>query len=654
MSTIIAIFTISFNVQAVGEAILQDPEVTAQAEINKTKVIIEFKEPRNLKTIINLVQKSSTNQPAQLFAYYQIELEKVNLEIPAQLSTSDKYEIQISNISSSKSSFLSNLSQAKAINQKDIITLGENKIDLAELNSKVSLDELNKKSEEKEINPKITKISFDLNTLTDVLKNLQTKENNKGSDKKGLKEKKVQTNTLNTDTVVQIQSSDILSLQQKSPTYEEKKQILDQAKETKKQIAQQKIDAQETAKAKLEKDRRLAQTKQDRKAKKKEIQDKINQGKGDQVSLDDVYSLGDEGKDFGIEILPPEKEGDSPRIKQDNNKIRNFKEEKTLSQSIVDTFSSLLGFSSINAEAFDYETNTNIFHATPNTHKGTALDLFSGYMNNGARIGVWSKHDGWNQKFTLYQDGQITVGGKCIDLNNFGMFNGGKIQLWDCNGGPAQKWVYDTANRLRLKANPYFCIDNDYGNLGTGLYLWQCTGNTERFRHSYFEMRLYSRPSSLPGHTFVQIARFDDWNNVSANTTYSMWPSWTGNDNENQNTNFQYKEANDRYKQPGWDDRWVNHNSELPQGYNATQFANYANGLGYWAKVLPQWRYDQIVNGGYLIPIFVYVGQGDCVTYSVYLWHNYGGLYIPPGFGNGNWVVPGILANTLYNDQVYY
>lgn len=33
-----------------------------------------------------------------------------------------------------------------------------------------------------------------------------------------------------------------------------------------------------------------------------------------------------------------------------------------------------------------------------------------------------------------------TNSNKCVDVSNAGPANGTRLQIWDCNGTPAQKW----------------------------------------------------------------------------------------------------------------------------------------------------------------------------------------------------------------------
>jgi hypothetical protein len=72
--------------------------------------------------------------------------------------------------------------------------------------------------------------------------------------------------------------------------------------------------------------------------------------------------------------------------------------------------------------------------------------------------------------------GSLTgIGGKCVDVSNSATADGTKIQLWTCNGTPAQQWsrVGDTYRALGK------CLDIDNGGTvnGTKVQLWTCNGS---------------------------------------------------------------------------------------------------------------------------------------------------------------------------------
>jgi hypothetical protein len=59
--------------------------------------------------------------------------------------------------------------------------------------------------------------------------------------------------------------------------------------------------------------------------------------------------------------------------------------------------------------------------------------------------------------------------------------DGAKLQLWDCNGSAAQKWVYSGANDIvNPQANK--CVDATGQSSAdlTRLQLWTCSGNANQ------------------------------------------------------------------------------------------------------------------------------------------------------------------------------
>ncbi|MER7842325.1 ricin-type beta-trefoil lectin domain protein [Kitasatospora sp. NPDC096077] len=64
----------------------------------------------------------------------------------------------------------------------------------------------------------------------------------------------------------------------------------------------------------------------------------------------------------------------------------------------------------------------------------------------------------------------------CLDVSGNGTANGTPVQMWECNGGDAQRWTY---NGYRLQAANGKCLDvpgNNTGN-GTKLQIWDCLDN---------------------------------------------------------------------------------------------------------------------------------------------------------------------------------
>ena len=65
--------------------------------------------------------------------------------------------------------------------------------------------------------------------------------------------------------------------------------------------------------------------------------------------------------------------------------------------------------------------------------------------------------------------------GRCLDVAYANAFNGAAVQLWDCNGTPAQQW-YLEGNRIRSALGR--CLDVTAGNPGNGarVQTYDCNG----------------------------------------------------------------------------------------------------------------------------------------------------------------------------------
>lgn len=70
-------------------------------------------------------------------------------------------------------------------------------------------------------------------------------------------------------------------------------------------------------------------------------------------------------------------------------------------------------------------------------------------------------------------------GGLCIDAAGAGNTNGTVVQVYTCNGTPAQDWAYNSNDRtIRPTYNMNLCVTNQ--GSGMQLVLWTCDGNAAR------------------------------------------------------------------------------------------------------------------------------------------------------------------------------
>merc|ERR1712171_28997 len=75
------------------------------------------------------------------------------------------------------------------------------------------------------------------------------------------------------------------------------------------------------------------------------------------------------------------------------------------------------------------------------------MELSGGNSQNGGKIDLWKCNGLVNQAW-YWKDYKIQLAGankpgKCIDLPGGKTFNGNKLQLWECIGTDSQKWSLD-------------------------------------------------------------------------------------------------------------------------------------------------------------------------------------------------------------------
>ncbi|MBV2154869.1 RICIN domain-containing protein, partial [Kitasatospora sp. SUK 42] len=75
---------------------------------------------------------------------------------------------------------------------------------------------------------------------------------------------------------------------------------------------------------------------------------------------------------------------------------------------------------------------------------------------------------------------------KCVDENGASNTPGANVQMWDCNGGAAQRWTANTNGTITL-ANG-FCLDatNSGTGNGTPIQATTCWGNAQTNKAQQF------------------------------------------------------------------------------------------------------------------------------------------------------------------------
>ncbi|GAA5152233.1 MULTISPECIES: RICIN domain-containing protein [Amycolatopsis] len=118
-------------------------------------------------------------------------------------------------------------------------------------------------------------------------------------------------------------------------------------------------------------------------------------------------------------------------------------------------------------------------------YNGRCLDADLNTMGtNGGKVQLWDCNGQPQQSWTPLRDATIrSANARCLDadLNRIG-FNGVKVQLWDCNGQPQQRWFLQEDGSIRSGYNGR-CLDADLATLGangTKIQLWDCNGQIQQ------------------------------------------------------------------------------------------------------------------------------------------------------------------------------
>jgi beta-glucanase (GH16 family) len=115
-------------------------------------------------------------------------------------------------------------------------------------------------------------------------------------------------------------------------------------------------------------------------------------------------------------------------------------------------------------------------------YAGLCLDDANASTANFNPVQIWSCNGSPAQQWTVVVAGStLHVLGKCLDINGGGTANGTKVDLYDCNNTAAQVWIPQSNGSLY---NPQSnkCLDDTGWSTtpGTQVEIWDCTGNANQ------------------------------------------------------------------------------------------------------------------------------------------------------------------------------
>ncbi|MEV0977124.1 family 16 glycosylhydrolase [Streptomyces sp. NPDC049915] len=112
---------------------------------------------------------------------------------------------------------------------------------------------------------------------------------------------------------------------------------------------------------------------------------------------------------------------------------------------------------------------------------GKCVDVAGANPANGTPVQLYDCNGTPAQTWTAGADGTLRALGKCLDVTDRGTADGSTVQLWDCSGGANQQWVVTAAHDIvNPQANK--CLDATGGSSanGTRLQIWTCTGGANQ------------------------------------------------------------------------------------------------------------------------------------------------------------------------------
>ncbi|MGA5731549.1 glycosyl hydrolase [Streptomyces seoulensis] len=112
---------------------------------------------------------------------------------------------------------------------------------------------------------------------------------------------------------------------------------------------------------------------------------------------------------------------------------------------------------------------------------GKCVDVAGGATANGTAVQLYDCNGGDAQKWTVGTDGTVRALGKCLDVTGQGTVNGTRLQLWDCNGSGAQQWTAESDGHLKNPQSGRY-LDAPGGSTANGTRLQIYDRNTNAWQ----------------------------------------------------------------------------------------------------------------------------------------------------------------------------
>ncbi|MFF7634473.1 phosphatidylinositol-specific phospholipase C domain-containing protein [Kitasatospora sp. NPDC008050] len=108
---------------------------------------------------------------------------------------------------------------------------------------------------------------------------------------------------------------------------------------------------------------------------------------------------------------------------------------------------------------------------------GTCLDDYGDSTANGAAVDLYTCNGTPAQQWRPATDGTLRINGQCLDVTGAATAPGTLVELWPCNGGANQQWSVNAVGAL-VSSQSGLCLDDPSSATanGTRLRIWSCDG----------------------------------------------------------------------------------------------------------------------------------------------------------------------------------
>jgi hypothetical protein len=117
-------------------------------------------------------------------------------------------------------------------------------------------------------------------------------------------------------------------------------------------------------------------------------------------------------------------------------------------------------------------------------YQGLCVDVRGANTANFTPVQVYTCNGTPAQQWTVVQAGStLHALGKCMDINGGGTADGTTVDLYDCNNTAAQVFIPQSNGSLYNPQSNKCLDDTGFGGSGTQLQIWDCTGNSNQQWH---------------------------------------------------------------------------------------------------------------------------------------------------------------------------